>query len=96
MTGKPISAHFDGVAEGAKQIIKRAEDIRTELEQFNKKVEEFAHTQGGAANEAFLQYQGVWNQQVVQLNATLAGAGQLVNTGNAELQGTDSALANLF
>jgi WXG100 family type VII secretion target len=92
-----ISANFDGVADGAQQIIKRAEGIRDELTSFHKKIEEFV-TQNwkGVANDAFGQMQTQWNQHVEQLNATLVGAGQLVQKGNSELQGTDSALANLF
>ncbi|WP_067833122.1 WXG100 family type VII secretion target [Nocardia lijiangensis] len=92
-----ISANFGGVEDGARQIIKRAEGIRDELVQFHKKVEEFVTTNWkGATNEAFAQMQRTWDQNVDQLNTTLVGAGQLVSSGNSELQGTDSALANLF
>ncbi|MBF6138554.1 WXG100 family type VII secretion target [Nocardia farcinica] len=92
-----ISANFAGVEDGARQIIKRAEGIRDELEAFHKKVEEFVTTNWkGATNEAFAQLQRTWQQNVDQLNTTLAGAGQLVSSGNSELQSTDSALANLF
>ncbi|WP_280487562.1 WXG100 family type VII secretion target [Nocardia farcinica] len=91
-----ISANFEGVEAGAQQIIKRAEGIRNELEAFHKKVQEFAESQGGAANEAFIAFQTQWQQHVAQLNTTLAGAGQLVSSGNSELQSTDTALATLF
>ncbi|WP_433195442.1 WXG100 family type VII secretion target [Nocardia sp. CA-107356] len=95
-SSKPISANFDGVADGARQIINRAETIRNELEAFEKKVKAFFDTQGGQAKDAFDQYQTTWNQHVVQLNTTLHGAAQLVDKGNSELQGTDTALAGLF
>ncbi|MEV6337463.1 WXG100 family type VII secretion target [Nocardia vinacea] len=92
-----ISANFDGVAEGARQIVKRAGDIQTELESFHKKVEEYIETYGsGAANDAFHQFQVNWNQMSIQLNTTLQGAGQLIDKGNSELQGTDVALSNIF
>ncbi|MGW4736703.1 WXG100 family type VII secretion target [Nocardia xishanensis] len=93
---KPISANFDGVADGAKQIVRRAEDIGDELQRFHKEIERFFMDQGGQARDAVLQFQGVWNQHVIQLNDTLRGAGELVSTGNSELQSTDVALANLF
>ncbi|WP_227998581.1 WXG100 family type VII secretion target [Nocardia australiensis] len=94
---KPISAHFDGVEDGARQIIKRAEGISSELQSFNKKVEEYVNTYGqGAANDAFAAFQANWNQMSEQLHATLVGAGQLVSSGNSELQGTDVALSNIF
>ncbi|MBF6356192.1 WXG100 family type VII secretion target [Nocardia higoensis] len=91
-----ISANFEGVSDGAQTIIKRAEGIRDELNAFHQKVKEFAETQGGAANEAFIAFQTQWQQHVEQLNTTLTGAGQLVSSGNSELQSTDKALANLF
>ncbi|MFD0365901.1 WXG100 family type VII secretion target [Nocardia sp. GCM10030253] len=92
-----ISANFEGVADGARQIIKRAEGIRDELESFHKKVEEFvAQNWKGATNDAFAEFQRSWQQHVVQLNTTLSGAGTLIDKGNSELQGTDSALAGLF
>ncbi|SLH76404.1 Uncharacterised protein [Mycobacteroides abscessus subsp. abscessus] len=61
----------------------------------------FAGVEDGARQiikraEAFAQLQRTWQQNVDQLNTTLAGAGQLVSSGNSELQSTDSALANLF
>ncbi|MCP2289279.1 WXG100 family type VII secretion target [Nocardia amikacinitolerans] len=94
---KPISANFSGVESGAQQIIKRAEGIRDELEAFHKKVEQYVADHGaGAANEAFSELQRNWQNHVLQLQQTLNGAAQLVSTGNSELQGTDSALANLF
>ncbi|WP_431964161.1 WXG100 family type VII secretion target [Nocardia sp. bgisy134] len=93
---KPISANFAGVDEGAKQIVRRAEDIGDELQRFHSEIKAFFMEQGGQARNAVLEFQGVWNQHVGQLNDTLRGAGQLVSTGNAELQGTDVALANLF
>ncbi|MFX0580535.1 WXG100 family type VII secretion target [Nocardia nepalensis] len=92
-----ISANFEGVADGARQIIKRAEGIRDELEAFHKKVEEFVATSWkGATNDSFAEFQRSWNQHVTQLNTTLHGAAQLVDKGNSELQGTDTALAGLF
>lgn len=92
-----ISAQFDGVAEGARTLIRRAEGIQQDLEAFHKKVKEYIDVYGsGAANEAFGQFQTNWNQMTVQLNTTLQGAGQLVDKGNSELQGTDVALSNIF
>lgn len=96
MSERNISANFEGVEAGAQAIIKRAEGIRDELNAFHAKVKEFVGTQEGDANEAFAAFQSQWNQHVEQLQATLSGAGSLVSTGNAELQGTDKALANLF
>jgi len=94
---KPISANFSGVEAGAQQIIKRAEGIRDELDAFHKKIEEYVATYGaGAANDAFSELQRSWQNHVKQLNDTLSGAGQLVSSGNSELQSTDSALAGLF
>ncbi|MEU4342696.1 WXG100 family type VII secretion target [Nocardia sp. NPDC023852] len=95
--GKPISANFSGVEDGARAIIARAEGIRNELEAFHKKVEEFVTTNWkGDANEAFAELQRSWNGHVEQLNQTLHGAAKLVSSGNSELQSTDTALAGLF
>ncbi|MCP2295574.1 WXG100 family type VII secretion target [Nocardia amikacinitolerans] len=92
-----ISANFGGVEDGARQIIKRAEGIRDELVQFHQKIEQFVTDNWkGATNEAFAEMQRTWNKNVDQLNTTLVGAGQLVSSGNSELQSTDSALSNLF
>ncbi|MET8650238.1 MULTISPECIES: WXG100 family type VII secretion target [Nocardia] len=97
MSGKPISANFAGVEQGARDIIRRGEAIRDELEQFHKKVEQFVAEQWeGDANEAFAELQRQWQTHVTQLNTTLNGAAQLVSSGNSELQSTDSALAGLF
>ncbi|MEU8896895.1 WXG100 family type VII secretion target [Nocardia sp. NPDC048505] len=93
---KPISANFEGVEAGAQQIVKRAETIGQELQDFHSKVDAFFQTQGGAAKEAAQQFQATWNNHVRQLNETLSGAGTLVSTGNSELQSTDQAMANLF
>ncbi|GAB2565351.1 WXG100 family type VII secretion target [Nocardia sp. NPDC059240] len=95
--GQIISAHFEGVADGAMSIIKRAEGVRDQLEAFHRSVEEFVQNNWkGDANDAFADLQRMWNQHVVQLNTTLNGAAQLVHTGNAELQMKDTALAGLF
>ncbi|MEV0293277.1 WXG100 family type VII secretion target [Nocardia sp. NPDC050710] len=97
MSGKPISANFAGVEQGAKDIIRRAEGIRDELERFHKNVEQFVAEQWeGDANEAFAEMQRQWQNHVTQLNTTLNGAATLVSSGNSELQSTDSALAGLF
>lgn len=95
--GQVISAHFEGVADGATSIIQRAEGIRDQLEAFHRAVEEFVtNNWKGDANEAFADMQRMWNTHVGQLNTTLSGAGTLVRTGNAELQAKDTALAGLF
>ncbi|WP_067704247.1 WXG100 family type VII secretion target [Nocardia jejuensis] len=95
--GQIISAHFDGVADNATAIIRRAETIRDELEAFHRSVEEFvANNWKGDANDAFGDLQRMWNTHVGQLNTTLSGAATLVRTGNAELQAKDTALAGLF
>lgn len=95
--GQIISAHFEGVADGANSIIRRAETIRDQLEAFHRSVEEFVQNNWqGDANEAFADLQRMWNQHVIQLNTTLNGAAKLVHTGNAELQAKDTALAGLF
>ncbi|MEV6273868.1 WXG100 family type VII secretion target [Nocardia sp. NPDC051832] len=94
---KPLSANFAGVEEGAKQIITRAEGISSDLEAFHKKVEEYVQTYGaGAANDAFQAMQAQWQQQTASLQQTLSGAGSLVQSGNSELQNTDTALSKLF
>ncbi|WP_433564650.1 WXG100 family type VII secretion target [Nocardia sp. CA-151230] len=95
--GRIISAHFEGVADGANSIIRRAEVIRDQLEAFHRSVEEFVQNNWkGDANDAFTDLQRAWNQHVLQLNTTLNGAATLVRTGNAELQAKDTALAGLF
>ncbi|MEV6069746.1 WXG100 family type VII secretion target [Nocardia sp. NPDC052001] len=95
--GQVISAHFEGVADGANSVIRRAEHIRDQLEAFHRSVEEFVtNNWKGSTNEAFADMQRMWNTHVAQLNATLSGAGTLVRTGNAELQAKDIALAGLF
>lgn len=95
--GQIISAQFAGVEQNATTIIKRAENIRDQLEAFHRNVEEFvANNWKGDANEAFADLQRVWRSHTDQLNATLSGAGTLVRTGNAELQAKDTALAGLF
>ncbi|MCU1645295.1 MAG: hypothetical protein JWN03_5570 [Nocardia sp.] len=95
--GQVISAHFEGVADGANSVIRRAEHIRDQLEAFHRSVEEFVtNNWKGDTNDAFADLQRTWNVHVGQLNATLSGAGTLVRTGNAELQAKDIALAGLF
>ncbi|MEU2256465.1 WXG100 family type VII secretion target [Nocardia xishanensis] len=91
-----ISANFDGVADGARLIIDRARNLEGDLIKFNNDLKAFFDTQGGDAKAAFEQYQAIWNDNVKSLNDTLAGAGRLVDTGNSELQGTDSSLSRLF
>jgi|GEM_PF-6643933 len=92
-----ISANFGDVASGADAFIGRARGLMTDLEDFHKQVTAFVteHWQGDA-NEAFSQLQSQWNQNVMQLNETLVAAGQLVHTGNSDLQSRDSSLANMF
>ncbi|MFI6870129.1 WXG100 family type VII secretion target [Nocardia sp. NPDC050406] len=95
--GQIISAQFAGVEQNANTIIKRAENIRDQLEAFHRAVEEFvANNWKGDANEAFADLQRTWRSHTDQLNATLGGAATLVRTGNAELQAKDTALAGLF
>ncbi|UFS95474.1 WXG100 family type VII secretion target [Nocardia huaxiensis] len=92
-----ISANFDAVEAGAQGIIAQARDIMTQLEALHKKVTDFVtNNWEGDANDAFAQMQGNWNNNVNQLNTTLESAGQLVSTGNADLQAKDTALAGLF
>ncbi|MCP9620954.1 Uncharacterized protein conserved in bacteria [Nocardia otitidiscaviarum] len=95
--GQIISAQFAGVEQNANTIIKRAENLRDQLEAFHRSVEEFvANNWKGDANEAFADLQRTWRSHTDQLNATLSGAATLVRTGNAELQAKDTALAGLF
>ncbi|MFD3428796.1 WXG100 family type VII secretion target [Nocardia fluminea] len=91
-----ISANFDGVAGGARQLVADAERLAADLHDFHKQVDAFFQEQGGQAKEAVIAYQATWNQHVQQLNKTLQGAGRLVDTGNSELQDKDKALAGLF
>ncbi|QLY31909.1 WXG100 family type VII secretion target [Nocardia huaxiensis] len=92
-----ISANFGAVEDGAQQIISQARNIMTQLEDLHKKVTDFvANNWEGDATEAFTQLQTNWNNNVTQLNTTLESAGQLVSTGNADLQAKDTALAGLF
>ncbi|MGQ4597299.1 WXG100 family type VII secretion target [Nocardia sp. R6R-6] len=93
-----ISADFSAVEAGAADIQNQAQGIMTMLDDFKSEVLKFVQDnwEEGAASEAFRQLQSMWNQHAEQLNVTLKGAGQLVSTGNAELQGTDKALADLF
>ncbi|MGW5315358.1 WXG100 family type VII secretion target [Nocardia thailandica] len=92
-----IAANFGEVQAGAQAIVSEARSIMTMLEDFHKKVTDFVtNNWEGDANDAFAQLQSQWNTHVTQLNTTLEGAGNLVSTGNSELQSTDTALAGLF
>ncbi|MFE3545502.1 WXG100 family type VII secretion target [Nocardia sp. NPDC059177] len=92
-----ISANFGEVESGAAGIISEARNVMTMLEDFHKTVTDFVtNNWQGDANDAFTQMQNQWNTHVQQLNTTLEGAGQLVSSGNSDLQGTDTALAGLF
>ncbi|WP_062983067.1 MULTISPECIES: WXG100 family type VII secretion target [Nocardia] len=93
-----ISADFHAVEAGAMDIKNQAQSIMTMLDDFKSDVLKFVQDnwEEGAASEAFQELQKMWNQHAAQLNDTLNGAAQLVSTGNAELQGTDTALAGLF
>ncbi|MFC8385901.1 MULTISPECIES: WXG100 family type VII secretion target [unclassified Nocardia] len=92
-----ISANFGEVEAGAQRIVQDARGIMTMLEDFHKQVTDFVtNNWAGDANDAFTQLQAQWNTHVQQLNTTLEGAGTLVQTGNSDLKGTDTALAGLF
>ncbi|MBU3061519.1 WXG100 family type VII secretion target [Nocardia sp. NEAU-G5] len=92
-----ISANFGDVAAGADAFISRARSLMTDLEDFHKQVTSFVQQHWhGDANDAFAHLQNQWNQNIAQLNQTLVEAGQLVHTGNSDLQSRDSSLANMF
>lgn len=92
-----ISANFGDVAAGADAFISRARNLMQDLEDFHKQVTSFVQEHWkGDANDAFAQLQNQWNQNTIQLNQTLQSAGQLVHTGNSDLQSRDSSLANMF
>lgn len=92
-----ISANFGEVDAGAQGIITASRGLMTELEDFHKQVTDFVtNNWEGDANDSFAQLQATWNQRIQQLNTTLEGAGQVVSTGNADLQATDTSLAGLF
>jgi WXG100 family type VII secretion target len=92
-----ISAHFGSVEQQAQAIVKKAEMLRNDLQEFHNKVQEYVTNVGaGAANDSFGQLQTKWNQRVQELNGTLGQAGQCVQAGNDDLQSTDVALSSLF
>ncbi|WP_068057034.1 WXG100 family type VII secretion target [Nocardia xishanensis] len=98
MSSQNISANFGAVEAGAMDIKRQADGINNMLEEFHNAVVGFVNNswKAGAATEAFQEMQKSWGQHASQLQTTLQGAADLVSKGNAELQGTDSALANLF
>lgn len=93
-----ISADFHAVEAGAADIRNQAQGIMSMLDDFKSEVLKFVgdNWEEGESSQAFRELQNMWNQHAAQLNETLNGAAQLVSTGNAELQGTDKALAGLF
>ncbi len=91
-----IAANFGSVEAGAAQIQQRAQQVVADLEDFHREVTTFVNNNGGGTIEQFKIFQDQWKEHVNQINITLKSAGQLVSTGNADLQGKDTSLANLF
>lgn len=98
MSDVPIKANFDGVETIAQDIRNAAQRVQNLLEQFQKEVETFIQNNWaeGEAVAAFNEVHTTWTKHNEQLQATLNGAGQLVSTGNSNLQSTDKALAGLM
>lgn len=94
----PIHADFAAVAGTAADIRAKAQEVQGMLESFKNEVATFVaeNWENGRSSAAFQELQAKWDQQSQQLQTTLDGAAQLVNTGNSDLQSTDTALAGLF
>ncbi|MEV6658712.1 WXG100 family type VII secretion target [Nocardia fluminea] len=93
-----ISAQFGEVAATSDEIRVAAQGVQSMLEDFKNEVAKFVAESWdeGAASEAFRTLQATWDAASVQLQTTLDGAAKLVNSGNSDLQSTDTALAGLF
>jgi len=92
-----IGANFGQVEDQARQIVSRAGQISSQLEDFHKSVQDYITNHGsGAANDAFGQLQATWHQKGTALNEVLVQASHTVTQGNSDLQSKDQQLSGLF